>query len=222
MRYVDLTHTLTDGIPTWSGNQEFEHKLYKDYNMADEYKFRKFTLFMHEGSGTHMDSPLHCDPNGKTIADIDPNDLINRPCFVIDIPNKDDVNYLLSKEDVIDFEKRFGQITKNSFVLVRTGWSRLWNEPEKYRNNCAFPAVSAEAARLLIERDVVGLGVDTLSPDRGDNGFPVHNIFLHAGKYLVENINNPEQLPETGSTVSISPIKTLGAEAPVRMIGLVP
>ena len=68
----------------------------------------------------------------------------------------------------------------------------------------------------------MGIGVDTLSPDTGKQGFPVHDIFLGAGKYLVENIANSESLPNVGAHILVLPLKIQGGtEAPVRLVGLV-
>lgn len=74
-----------------------------------------------------------------------------------------------------------------------------------------------------MSRGIVGLGIDTLSPDRLDDGYPVHRILLNSGRYIVENIANSEQLPPTGSFVMAFPLKIKQAtEAPMRLIGLLP
>lgn len=41
-------------------------------------------------------------------------------------------------------------------------------------NNNVFPSVDSGAAELLLERGVSALGIDTLSPDRPEDGFKVH------------------------------------------------
>ena len=66
-----------------------------------------------------------------------------------------------------------------------------------------FPSVSASVADLLISRNVVGIGIDTLGPDLPSSGFPVHQAILGAGKYIVENIANLEKMPRTGAYVMI-------------------
>ena len=82
--------------------------------------------------------------------------------------------------------------------------------------------MSESVAKLLVSKKIVGLGVDTLSPDLPDSGFPVHEIILGSGKYIVENIAHLEKMPIMGAHVLILPIKGLGlTEAPVRMVGLI-
>ncbi len=73
--------------------------------------------------------------------------------------------------------------------------------PEQYWNNLQFPSASKEAVRLLIERDIAGLGIDTLGPDIAESSYPVHQIILGQGKYLIENIANAYLLAATGSII---------------------
>jgi kynurenine formamidase len=151
---------------------------------------------------------------------------------VIDVSDKCHKRYSLSTQDITDFENQFGKIANGSCVMVNTGWSQFWNEPLKYHNNHIFPSVSPEAATLLLERGVSALGIDTLSPDRPEDGFPeggfpedgfkVHKIFLSAGKILIENVANLDNMPHLGSFVMVLPIKIKeGTEAPVRLVGLI-
>ncbi len=74
-----------------------------------------------------------------------------------------------------------------------------------------------------MERNIAGLWIDTLSPDRSESGYPVHAALLGAGKYIVENIANAGALPPIGSFAFVLPIKTQkGTDAPIRLIVLIP
>ena len=144
------------------------------------------------------------------------------PCVVIDISEKCHELYSLSKQDIIDFERKYGTIEKGSCVMIQTGWEKLWNNPSKYHNNHVFPSVSYQAAELLLDRDTRALGIDTLSADRPQDGFKVHRIFLGNDKILIENIANLGNMPPVGSFVMILPIKIDGGtEAPIRLVGLI-
>ena len=112
-----------------------------------------------------------------------------------------------------------GPIHEGQFVLIHTGWDRFWNDPEKYINGHKFPSISIEAAKYLVQKKIVGIGVDTFSPDLPDSEFPVHSILLRNNIYIVENIAQADKMPPNGR-VMIFPLKGAGlAEAPVRMIG---
>ena len=220
---IDLTHTLDETIPTWAGGCGFQHHIQSDYNDCQgDVKFRVGQLAMNTGIGTHIDAPAHCIPGGLTIDQIPLSQLL-APCVVIDVSEYCDERYRISINDIKKFETQFNPIPQSSFVMIKTGWERFWYDPEKYRNQYQFPSVSIEAASLLIERNVCGLGIDTLSPDRPQDGYSVHQSFLQAGKYLVENAANLQQLPLVGSFIMPIPIKVKHAtEAPIRLLALVP
>jgi len=92
---------------------------------------------------------------------------------------------------------------------------------KQYRNNLIFPCVSEEAAQLILERNGAGIGIDTLSPDRPENDYIVHQLMLENKKYIVENIFNATKLPASGAYSMVLPMKIADlTEAPVRLIGL--
>jgi kynurenine formamidase len=114
-------------------------------------------------------------------------------------------------------------------VLLRTGWASLWPDAQKYRNQDAkgkmhFPGFSGEAAKLLIERKVSGLGCDTMSIDYGaSRDFAVHHLTLGSGLYHLENLADLSALPETGAFLVVAPIKLEGGSGgPVRVFALLP
>lgn len=219
---VDLTHPLTATTPSWDNACGFKHTTILDYaDCTSEVKFRVQGINMPAGIGTHMDAPAHCDSQGKTVEAIPLKDCI-ASCVVIDISEKAHETYLCSVQDILDFEKQYQPIQSRDFVIIHTGWSRYFSSPLQYQNNFQFPALSKEVAELLIDRDIVGLGIDTLGPDTAESGYPVHQIILGQGKYLVENVANADLLPPVGSYILIAPLPVSGGtEAPIRLIGFI-
>lgn len=221
-KIIDLTHPLTENIPSWDKGCGFHHDIQIDYTDCDtDVKFRVQTIRMPAGLGTHMDAPAHCYPSGKTIDAFSLQDCL-APCVVIDISVKADENYRCSVKDILNFESCHGEIKSGDFVIVRTGWERFWSTPNQYRNSLRFPSIAKEVAELFLKRDISGLGIDTLSPDTENSGYPVHQIILGKGKYLVENVANASMLPAKGSYIFVVPLLIAGAtEAPVRLIGFI-
>lgn len=218
MKYIDLTHTLSSDIPTWGGSCDFNLEMTLDYtDCTAPNLFRKHTIRESaSGVGTHLDAPAHCIPGGATVDMLLLENLVV-DCVVIQKLNATE-EYIFTPDDIAVFEKENGIIPENSFVLFSTGWDSRWNTSKLYRNDLKFPSVHADTAQLLVERNVAGLGIDTLSPDIGDD-FPVHRIMLGAGKYLVENVANANSLPATGATICVMPMKIQeGSEAPVRLV----
>jgi len=220
---IDLTHPLDASAPTWAGSCGFSHEVKMDYDKG----VRVLAYKMHASVGTHMDAPSHFFKDGKNISDIPLEQLIV-PAFVIDVTDKVTPEYAISPQDIEAFEKKYGQISPNSFVIGYTGWQQYWNDNEKYRNVSPegvkrFPVFSVEAARLLLKMSIAGIGIDTFSPDRADGDNPVHKCLLGAGKYIVENLMNLDKLPPKGSLAIVLPLKiTVGTESPIRAIALIP
>ena len=133
----------------------------------------------------------------------------------------------MSLEDLAHYESVYGKIAPNSLVIAHTGWSRFWNQPERYRNvdgqgQMHFPAFSRKAAEFLLARDVAGIAIDTLSPDCLDHEFPVHQVMLGHGKYIIENVADCSKLPAHGAYCMALPLRVEGGtESPIRMVGLV-
>ena len=114
-------------------------------------------------------------------------------------------------------------------MLLRTGWASRWPDQARYRNMDAqgvmhFPGYSVEAAKLLIARGAVGLGIDTLSIDFGPSkDFEVHRVDLPANLYNLENLASLDALPEAGAFVIAAPIKLEGGSGGAcRMFALLP
>ena len=59
---------------------------------------------------------------------------------------------------------------------------------------------------MLVERDVLGVGIDTLSVDNslvGDAKGAAHKVFHGAGRYVIENLARLDELPARGVTLLI-------------------
>ncbi|MCP4474660.1 MAG: cyclase family protein [Gammaproteobacteria bacterium] len=221
---IDLTHELSDKMVSWTGGCGFRAEIKGDYDDAAEGEpgFRVQQIKMHGGIGTHIDAPIHCVRNGKSVAQLSLENLISH-CVMIDLSSQANETFSANHHDIITFEKKYGSIPANSFVIFYNGWEKYWSTPEQYRNHYYFPSIGRDAIELLLERDIAGVGIDTLSPDRPSDGFPVHELMLGAGKYIVENVANANRLPVMGSYSFALPIKfSGGSEAPMRLIALIP
>ena len=185
---------------------------------------------MLEHYGTHLDAPAHFPPGKATVEQIPVKQLFG-PAAVFDVraDGAKDADYQLRAGRVPEWERKHGRIPAGAIVLLRTGWAARWPDAQKYRNQDAqgkmhFPGFSAEAAKLLIERKVSGLGCDTMSVDYGSSeDFAVHHLALGSGLYHLENLADLGALPETGAFLVVAPIKLEGGSGgPVRVFALLP
>lgn len=225
-KILSLTHKILLSIPTWPTISNIEIT----YNATHEKEGVCAMVYKCSASlGTHIDAPYHFVNGGRTIDKLRLNELLSPAC-VIDIRPQVQQNedYTLTVNDILKWEAEHGKISEGNIVLICTGWSSRWPNVESYRNMDAqgimhFPGVSIEAAQLLLERNVVGLGIDTFSPDAGiATTFPVHNLMLNKDKIFIENLTSVEQLPATGAFIIALPLNIEGgAEAPAHVIALI-
>jgi kynurenine formamidase len=227
-RVVDLTYPLNDQFPKWPGDA----RVFEARSNATVEKDGYFTrhVWMLEHYATHMDAPAHFPPGRETVDQIPPERLFG-PAVVIDVTDnvKDDVDYRLTVKRIERWERQHGRIPQGAIVLLRTGWSRHWRDEARYRNmgrggHMHFPGYSVEAVRLLIERKVSGLGIDTMSVDYGrSKDFEVHRLSHGTGLYHLENLADMSALPEAGAYLIVAPIKLEGGSGgPVRVFALLP
>lgn len=220
-KLIDLTHNLDENVPTWTADCGFESKILEH----DFARVHSFTFHL-SSAGTHMDAPSHFCKTGIHIDKI-PLEKLIVPLCVIEVTQEADPDFFISAGHIHRYEKVYGKIPAGCFVAAHTGWDKYWSTPEKYRDEdntgtMHSPGFSAEAGHLLLERDIAGIGIDTLNPDGNNNDYPIHYSFLEAGKYIVENLTNLDKVPPSGAYVALLPIKIRDAsEAPIRAVAII-
>ena len=195
------------------------------------------TLHFGEHTGTHFDAPVHWI-TGKDLpenaCDTIPARRFIGPACVIDVERDvaENPDFLVTTDRIAEWERTNGPIPRGAWVLLRTGWS-------KRQDATAFlnvgpdgphsPGFDAAASRLLAaDRDVLGVGVETIGTDAGQAGtfdppFPNHNIMHGAGKFGLASLCNLDRLPPTGAVVIAAPLKIVnGSGSPLRVLAIAP
>ena len=220
---IDLTQPLGASTALWPGSKPFEAPIGGYYDTHGMY-FRNLALPEH--SGTHFDAPSHFFDGGAHVDAIPAANLVV-PAVRIDARALvgDNPGSTLTAQHVVDHEREFGEIPAGSVVLVCTGWDRYVNDPDMYlgRGRTAFPGLAPDAAELLVERRVVGIGIDTLGVDPGfSTDFPVHHTTLPAGLWHLEGLINLHEVPERGALVVVGALNLVdGSGTPARVFALV-
>ena len=195
------------------------------------------TIRMGEHTGTHFDAPVHWI-TGKDLpantCDTIPVGRFVGPACVIDVTAEVDKNpdFLLTPSHIAAWEQRHGRIPRRAWVLLRTGWSRRRSASE-FLNVGAdgphSPGFDKSTSELLArDRDILGVGVETIGTDAGQAGtfdppFPNHAIMHGAGRFGLASLTNLDQLPPTGAIVIAAPLKIVGGSgSPLRVIAIAP
>jgi kynurenine formamidase len=223
----DLTHTFTPKTPVFPAFKPI--RITPKFSSAKDGFFANEITF-DEHTGTHMDAPAHFVGGAQT-ADKLPADKFFAPLAVISIEGRSvkDADALVSVDDVLEWEKRNGRLPSGAFVAMYSGWGSRISNADRFLNKDAkgtmhAPGFSEEVAKFLVkERDIVGVGVDTLSLDAASaSKFVAHLAFLGAGKYGVELIANLNAVPPSGATIIVGAPKHEGASGgPCRVYAVI-
>ena len=195
------------------------------------------TLTLGEHTGTHFDAPIHWVtgkdlPNNATDT-IQPRKFIGPACVVdITVGVEQNADFLLTIDHIEHWESRYGRLPAGAWLLVRSGWSKrksreefLGLQADGSHSPGFHPSCSAYLAK---ERDILGVGVETVGTDAGAAGgfdppFPSHTYMHGAGKFGITSLVNLDQLPPTGAVVIAAPLKIVnGSGSPLRVIAITP
>ena len=194
-------------------------------------------IHMGEHTGTHFDAPIHWitgKDRPENACDTIPVRRCVGPACVIDVTREVAANedFLLMPEQVVAWEQEHGRIPAGAWVLLHSGWSTR-SDPVAFLNVKAdgphSPGFHASTSELLAkDRDVAGVGVETVGTDAGQAGmfdppFPNHTIMHGAGKFGLASLRNLDQLPATGAIVIAAPLKIVrGSGSPLRVLAIAP
>lgn len=242
IRVIDLTVPLEPGTPVIQLPADFAPS--KPFSMEEisRYDSRGPAWYWNnfacgEHTGTHFDAPIHWVtgkdyPNNAT-HNI-PVDRFIGPACVIDVSReaRENPDFLLTPATVEAWERRHGRIPRHAWVLIRTDWSKR-TDPKSFLNigpdGAHTPGFHPQAVPLLArERDILGVGVETVGTDAGQAAtfepmFPCHTLMHGSNRFGLASLTNLDLLPPTGAVVIAPPLKIVnGSGSPLRVLALVP
>jgi kynurenine formamidase len=234
--WVDLTHDFAEDAVSFPRGQAFEHTPGFVGETRGGFFMSTYNYSSSEHVGTHLDAPVHFHKGGKSIEEIPIEQLMGE---VIVINVKDavaaDRNYLVSVEDLLDWEKANGPIPDDCIVMFNTGLANVWPDKIKYigtdkRGNEGVaemknPGIHKDAATFLTEqRKIKAIGIDSISFDNSRQADRMaHRIFFEHDIPGIENVANLDLLPAKGAYLIGLPMKIRGGSAaPIRIIAFIP
>ncbi|MFH1941263.1 MAG: cyclase family protein [bacterium] len=236
-KMLDMTYVYDESTIYWPNAEPF--RLQKgNWGITDKgYWYAANAYSAAEHGGTHADAPIHFAENGRTMDQIPLEEWIG-PAVKIDVVAKCDANrdYLLTVDDILDWEKAYGTIPDGAWVIMYTGIDTKYY-PDKLKvlgtsktgmeaiPELSFPGFSPEAVAFLTkERNITGIALDTPSIDYGKSeDFKVHRILFAADKLALENIANLDKLPASGAVLYVMPMLIKdGTGAPARVFAVLP
>jgi len=225
---MDLTHVLHERFPSFNP-EEFPRLSRKPFVTIAKNGFYGNIVSYWEHTGTHMDAPQHF-VTGKWFVHQIPVSRLIAPAVVIHIHERAVTNNdaQLTPDDIKAYEDRYGRLPDGAVVFMHSGWESRVNDEYSFRNpdstgTMHFPGFHPEAAEMLVrDRNIVGIGVDTLSLDYGKStDFKTHVTVLGANKWGLENVANLAKIPPSGATVFVgAPKLASGSGGPLRVLAV--
>jgi kynurenine formamidase len=219
MRIVDLSVTVssdTKGPPSTDVRVELEPK------RRGPGFWQVTHLYESLHTGAHVDSPLHCFPEGKTMMET-PLEQVIGPGRLFDLSS-------IGAEQPVTAEalQQADQgLQAGEIALLHTGWTdRMYGTFPDYFTKS--PYLDTQAAAWLVERRPSSVVFDFFEeymarfPDFTSEDFVVHRQLLGAGITIVEGATNLGALRGQRATVFAPFFKIAGTEgAPARIFAVV-
>ena len=234
-RFVDLTHTLDNDSPFWSGIPEGSVELSKTvFDWGNPMLECLIQTFKFPGQfGTHIDFPGHFVKDAALSEEYGSQNMLY-PLCVVDITDKvkEDVHYAVTVEDLKDWEAEYGPIPDGAFVALRTDWHKNWPSMEALSGTAEdgsenFPGWSLEALKYIYEeRNAAANGHETLDTDASAVAAKYEDLaceryVLSQGKLQIEVLKNLDQVPAAGSILIAAWPNFKGATGlPVRAVAI--
>ena len=211
VRIVDLSQHYDEEMPIFPGLPQPSFRPIARVE-EDGYAMSEYHLLNH--IGTHVDAPSHQIAGGDSLDDIGLERLVTE-AVTLDVSEREP-----GPVGVGELEQYLDKIRAGDIVFLYSNNGRHWGT-EAYWTGWSYP--DAEASRALIDRGISAIGFDGPSADPVDSTtFDLHRIWLGAGRLIIENATNLDQLPER-TPVIVAPLKVRAANgAPVRIFAFVP
>jgi kynurenine formamidase len=216
-RYIDLSHTIQDGLITYKGlpapivcdylSREDSRKFYEP---GTEFQIGKIEMV--SNTGTYIDTPFHRYPDGKDLSEISLDALVDLEGVVVRVPHAERLG--ITENDFANVD------VAGKAVLVCTGWSEFWSTDHYFERH---PFLTEQAARFLAGAGAKLVGIDSHNiDDTSVNRRPVHTALLAAGVLIVEHLCDLDKIPDGEFSFTALPPKFRGVGTfPVRAMAAV-
>lgn len=194
-------------MPVWPGDPAVVVERVADVQTEGDIRLSRLTCGTH--TGTHVDAPLHVLPDGDAVDRLRLEALLG-PAYVLYHPRA---------VHITAYDLEDGSIPRDCRrLLLKT----LNSERDLFSQGhlrTDYVALTADAARWLVERRLLLVGLDALSVDPYECAdLTAHRILLASGIVIVEGLNLRYVLPGD-YTLHCLPLRIEGADgAPARVV----
>ena len=201
----DISPPVDTASPAFPGDSPYQQRWTATLTGQCPVNLSQISMSPHIGA--HADAPLHYDPQGATIGQVDLAPYLG-PCRVV---------HCIGVAPLVQWEHIAHAVERAPLpprVLVRT-YARMPAD----RWDPALPAMAPDTIRRLADLGVLLVGIDSASIDPADNKtLDSHQVIRRRGLRVLENLVLDE-VPEGDFELIALPLKLMQADAsPVRAI----
>lgn len=212
---IDLSYPIKEEMAVYPGLPHPDFQWLEVPGVEGNYT-SQITIASH--AGTHIDSPKHFVPSGKSINDLELEQFIREALQVnINIEpgsrvKLDDLRAALEKADE--------EIHQGDILIINTGIHSQYGRKEFARE---FPVPTEDVCRYVVDQGITCYGTDALSVDVfGSETSPNHKYMLGQEIPIIESLTNLDQTNKSRFQFMALPLRIERAEgAPCRAVALV-
>lgn len=203
MKIIDISMQINEDMPVYKNDKGKIPSITITRDFSQGAKTRESRLDLELHTGTHLDAPLHMIEGGQDSTFFKVDDMIVE-CRVLDFTG---VSGGITDEDL-----KNKNIKKKEYILLKTK-----NSSDKSFIP-DFTYLSETGAKYLVEKEVRGVGIDSLGIERSQPGHMTHKLLLGNGIYILEGLRLLH-VEEGSYTLIAAPINIGKVEAaPVRAL----
>ena len=218
VRVIDLTLEISPRSKVFPG---YPQPTFIKWSKFDVHGYDSEVVYLSTHTGTHIDSPSHFSPNGKSIDQINADRFVCNDALLLRITKEP--NESITRQDISDAGLN---IKPNDTLVIDTGWQTAYTNGDRNRDEdyvINSPGLREDASQFLVEKKINAVAIDTPSIDLAEAGaLTSHKQLLSNDVLVIENLCNLERI-DIGSpfTFVFTPLKLRGATgSPLRAIAI--
>ncbi len=206
MNIIDLSGQIYEGMSVYPGDPGVTLMKLADFP-SDECRVTELKMGSH--TGTHVDTPAHFLPNGKSLTEMPLAQYVGEAVCV-----KASLRFDLSRPVIFLSSEERNRIRRQDRVIISTGWEKNAGSDAYFQD---FPVFSNELLEDLISLEILLIGVDLPSVEDMTSAESAHKKLLSREIVIVEGLINLATLQETRFFLSAAPLRICGGDgSPVR------
>jgi len=187
-KIIDLSQPVYANCPQYPDTNPRPVQVRLLYSIAVN-GVNKEIVEMSTHKGTHIDAPFHFFDDGSTIDNVELQTYVGR-AFLVDLRDKQP-GESISENDIT---QKINGLREGDVALLNTGNGQRRGMNSDFLTR--YPYLTGEAAQLLVDRGVRGVGVDAVSLGGYNDpqaAGPPHRIMLGNGKFICEDLYFPNE-----------------------------